>query len=89
MDRHVVAHGDGLPGGIENRAGVVAPFFDVRRKRGAPQDRTHLLGNRADRALQNREFDWIECGHRIVVCGAGAASISLRTSQPAKPAFIP
>ena len=89
MDRHVVAHGDGLPGEIENRAGVVAPFFDVRRKGRAPQDRTHLLGNRAGRALENREFDWIEGGHRIVVCGAGAASTSLRTSQPVKPSFIP
>ena len=61
MDRHVIAHGNHPRLAIENGTGIVAPFLDVRRKRGAPQGRTHLLGNGMHRALKDCQLDRIGC----------------------------
>jgi len=35
MHGHVIAHGNGSSLAIEDCAGVIAPLFDVRRKRGS------------------------------------------------------
>jgi hypothetical protein len=58
----VVAHRDHLAVAIKYRAGLIAPLFDVGRKRGPPQRGAHLLGNGVEEILEYFEFDRI-AGH--------------------------
>ena len=39
----MIALRDHAAGGIEHRAGIITPLFDVRRKGGAPQRNAHLF----------------------------------------------
>ena len=59
MHGHVIAHGDDLAAGIENRTGVIPPLFYVGRKCGAAQRRAHLLGNGVVDVLEDFQFDGI------------------------------
>ena len=56
---HVIAHGDDLLIRIEYGTGVVASFFNVRRKGGSPQCSPHLFGNRVVKVRENLDFDRI------------------------------
>ena len=55
----MVAHCDHLAVCIKDGAGVVAPFFDIGGKRGAPQGRAHLFGNGVVDILEDFELDGI------------------------------
>ena len=59
MHRHVVAHRDHFARAIKHRARIIAPFFDVRRKRSPAQRRTHLLRNGVIQVLEDFQFDRI------------------------------
>src|SRR5208282_6652378 len=56
---HVVAHGDDFARAVEHGAGIIAPLFDVGRKRRAPQGRAHLLGNGVIQVLEDFQLDRI------------------------------
>jgi len=43
VHRHVIAHGNDLPGGIKHGAGIVATLLDVEEKRSAAQRGPHFL----------------------------------------------
>ena len=66
MHRHVIAHGDDLTRGIEDGARVVAALFDIGRKGGAAQRRSHLFGDGVVEVLEDFEFDRIGHGTRRV-----------------------
>ncbi len=51
---------DDRAGGIENRAGVVAPLPDVRGKGSAAQGRAHLLGDGVENIFENFQLDGID-----------------------------
>src|ERR1700722_12175942 len=59
MHRHMIAHRDYLTRAIEHRAGIIAPFLDIRRECGTPQRRAHLLRNGVIQVLENFQFDRI------------------------------
>jgi hypothetical protein len=59
MHWHVVAHGDDISGGIEDRAGVVAALLDVGREGSAAERGAHLLGDGVVQVLENLELDRI------------------------------
>jgi hypothetical protein len=73
MHRHVIAHGDHFTTGIKDRAGVIAPFLDVGRKRGATQRRSHLLCDGVIDVLEDFQFDGIASHCERHYRGAGAA----------------
>ena len=74
---HVIAHGNDPGLGIEDGAGVVAPFLDVGGERGAAQGRAHFLGDGMDRALKDCEFNRIDRGaHGALLPGDGDDQIS-------------
>ncbi len=45
MHGHVVAHGEDFAGGVVDRAGIIAAFFDVGGKSGAAEGRAHFFGD--------------------------------------------
>ena len=49
--------------GVENRAGEVATFLDVRRIRGALEGNAHFLGHRLEHVLEDFQADGVN-GHR-------------------------
>jgi hypothetical protein len=59
MHRHVVAHGDDFPLAVEDRAGIIAPFFDVGGKCGTAQRGAHFLGNGVEEVLEDFQFDGV------------------------------
>ena len=59
MHRHVIAHGNHFPRGVENRARVITALFDVGRECGAAQGRSHFFRNGMVEILENLEFDGI------------------------------
>ena len=56
---HVVAHGNHFAIAIEHRARIIAPLFDVGRKRGPAQRRAHFLRDGVIDVLENFQFDGI------------------------------
>jgi hypothetical protein len=56
---HVISHGNDFAVTIENRAGVVAPLFNVRRKCRAAQGRTHLFRDGMIKILEDFQFNGI------------------------------
>jgi hypothetical protein len=74
MHRHVIAHGQGVAGGIEERAGVIATLLDVGRERGAAQGRAHLFGDGVEEMAEDLEFDGIKAHGGSVPREAGALS---------------
>ena len=65
MHGHVIAHGHDFARIVKHRAGVIAPLFDVGRKRCAAQGRAHLFRNGVEKALENLQFYGI--AHRGLV----------------------
>jgi hypothetical protein len=63
VNGHVIAHGDNFALAVENCAGIIAPLFDVGRKCGPPQRRSHLFRYGVKDVFEDFEFDWI-CGHQ-------------------------
>ena len=59
MHWHVIAHRDYFTRAIKHGARIITPLFDVRRKRGPAQRRTHLLRNGVIQVLENFQFDRI------------------------------
>jgi len=59
MNGHVIAHGNDFTGPIENRARIIAAFFDIRRKRSAAKRGAHFLRDRVIDVLENFEFNGI------------------------------
>ena len=59
MHRHVIAHGDYLAFAVENRAGIIAPLFDVGRKCRSPKGSTHFFRDGMVDALEDFQFDGI------------------------------
>ena len=59
MHGHVIAHGNDLSRGIEHRAGVVATFLDIGRKRSAAQRGSHFFSDGVIKVLEDGEFDRI------------------------------
>ena len=59
MHRHVIAHGEHVAGGVEERAGVIATLFDVGREGGAAQRCAHLFGDGVKEMLEDFELDGI------------------------------
>ncbi len=57
MHGHVIAHGESVAGGVEERARVVATLFDVGREGGATQRCAHLFGDGVEEMLENFELD--------------------------------
>ena len=57
MNRHVVAHRNHSLPAVKERAGIVAPLLDIRRDRSPSQRRAHLLRNRMDAALKDRQLN--------------------------------
>src|SRR5438445_10852247 len=57
MHGHVVAHGHNFARAVKHRAGVVAPLFDIGRKRGAAQRRAHLFRNRVEKTFEDFQFN--------------------------------
>src|SRR5262249_42890873 len=53
MYRHVIALGDYIPAMIEDRAGIIAALFDIRRKCRAFERCTHFFGDCVEQALKN------------------------------------
>jgi hypothetical protein len=52
----VIAHGNYLRVAIKDRAGVVATLADIRRKRAAPQRRSHLFGDGVKKFAKDFQF---------------------------------
>ena len=75
MHRHVVAHGDDLGVGVEDRAGIIAPLFYVGRERGAAQGGAHFFGDRVEDVLEDFQFDGIAPG------GHGGSLAGARRSE--------
>ena len=82
MHRHVIAHGDHSGLAVEDRAGIVAPLLDVRRKRGAAQRSAHLLGNRMHGALKDRQFDRIDGCRDSCALLSGNGDYEIADSRP-------
>ena len=59
MDGNVRGVGDEAAVGIEERAGKIESFFDVRGQRRAAQGRAHLLGDGGETAVEEFEFDGV------------------------------
>ncbi len=59
VHRHVVAHGHGLAGGVEEGARVVPALLDVRRVGRASQRRAHLLRQRRQQMAVDLEADGV------------------------------
>src|SRR5437867_11719012 len=59
MHRHVVALCDHVSTMIEDGAGIISPFFDIRRKRRALQRGAHLFRNRVKQTFDYFEPHWI------------------------------
>src|SRR5258708_35801797 len=60
MHGHVIALRNNAPISVKNRAGVIAPLFDVGRERGAPQRRAHLFRYRSVERAIDFQSGWIE-----------------------------
>ena len=59
MHGHVIAHGHRFAFGIVDRAGIIAAFFDIRRKRRFAQHRAHLLRYGGEQVPEQLQFNWI------------------------------
>ncbi len=80
VDRHVIAHGNHFASAVEHGARIIAPLFDVRRKRCAPKRRAHLLGDGVEEILEDFQLDRI--GLHVAQCtGTG-------NGEPACPALF-
>lgn len=81
VDRHVVAHGNDLTVGIENSAGIIPPFLNVWRERGAAECGAHLFGDGVVQIGENLDFDRIahaqKCTTRWQVPLAGGFSFAV------------
>ena len=60
---HVIAHRHRFARGIVNGAGIIAAFFDVRRKRRLAQHRAHLLGDGDQQVPKQFQLNWIRLLH--------------------------
>src|SRR5580765_1847115 len=85
MHGHVVAHGHHFAQAVKHRAGVVAPLFDIGRKSGAPQRRTHLFRNRVKDTFEDFQFNRITHGQsayhgRDVLSSRSAATKTKNTT---------
>ena len=80
MHGHVVALGNHVAVMVEDRARVIAPFFDVRRKRRPPQRRAHLLGDRVIDVLENFQLNRISSRHTRRVYAKTSFSCRLETN---------
>jgi hypothetical protein len=86
MHRHVIAHCNHLACTVENRAGVVAPLFDIGRKCRAPQGCAHLFCNGVIQVPENFQFDGItpheaQCTtsrSSLVVCELRSSDVCFR-----------
>ena len=66
VHRHVRRVGDQRAARVKNRAGKIQPLFDVDRRRGVLQHRSHLLGDRHEKVVKNFQL------HRVGVRAGGA-----------------
>jgi len=62
MDRHVIALRYHIAVAIKNRAGIVAPLFDVRRIGRSFERRAHFFGDGMKQAFEDFELYGI-CSH--------------------------
>ena len=62
MDRHVIAHGDGLARFAVNGAGVVAPLLDVGAESRLAQNRAHLVGDGDEQIAEDLEIHRVGFG---------------------------
>src|SRR5580698_99570 len=53
--------------GVEEGAGIVAPFFDIRREAGLAQHDAHFLGDCSETVVHHGERYGVE-GHRVSRC---------------------
>jgi len=63
----VIAHGDDFARGIEEGAGIVAAFLDIRREGGAAESGSHLFGDGMVEVLEDFEFDGVGHGADFVI----------------------
>src|SRR5690348_4344441 len=86
MHRHMVAHGENFSCATEDRAGIIATFFDVRRKSRAPQNSAHLFGDGMENVLKYLQ------AYRIEFHRAGSNSrfpyASTRAIQPGNSTIV-
>src|SRR5262245_26697479 len=61
MHRHVIAHGNGVPRRVIDRARIIASLLDVGGVRGLSQHRAHLLRDGDKKAAEELEL------HRIAL----------------------
>ena len=59
MHWHMIAHGDDFARAIKHCARIITTLFDVGRKRGAAQRRSHLFRNGVKKALEDFQFNRI------------------------------
>jgi len=59
MHRHVIDHGHNFARSVKHRAGIVATFFDVGGKCGAPQGSAHLFRYGVKETFEYFQFNGI------------------------------
>ena len=90
MHRHVIAHGECVAIGIEERTGVIATLFDVGGEGGAAERGAHLFGDGVEEMLEDIELDGIE--RHVGECTPGSdgrfgQSVRSEVCESRKPTF--
>ena len=65
MYGHVIAHGKNLAVGIVNGTGIIAAFFYVGRKCGAPKDGAHFFGDGVEDIFEYFQPCWVGFANRF------------------------
>src|SRR5690348_16786062 len=89
MHGHVVAHGDNFARAVKHRAGIIAPFLDVGRKRGAAQGSAHLFRNGVEKTLEDLQFNGIAHAQSAYHGRAARSSRSAATKTKNTTAITP